>query len=111
MVPTVGLEPTCYKRGILSALCIPIPPRGLINYFFFTRLFLVIIENNQKHPKNTPMKKSNNNTNVNDDELEPCTSASKPNPSTGALPPCIMPLFQPLYFKETHISMKLLFSI
>jgi hypothetical protein len=31
MVGTVGLEPTCIKRLILSEMGIPIPPRALIS--------------------------------------------------------------------------------
>ena len=32
-MPPVGLEPTRYMQGILSASCLPIPPRGQVNLF------------------------------------------------------------------------------
>ena len=36
MVPEAGLEPARYfYRGILSPLCLPIPPLGLINKIFY----------------------------------------------------------------------------
>ena len=36
MVPEAGLEPARYfYRGILSPLCLPIPPLGLINKCMF----------------------------------------------------------------------------
>ena len=41
MVPLTGLEPVQYRyRGILSPLCLPIPPQrrltGMISYFLFS---------------------------------------------------------------------------
>ena len=38
MVPGAGLEPArhCW-RGILSPLCLPIPPPGLVNLYIFNK--------------------------------------------------------------------------
>ena len=41
MVPEAGLEPARYfYRGILSPLCLPIPPLGQVNRYQFTLYFV-----------------------------------------------------------------------
>ena len=44
MVPEAGLEPARYfYRGILSPLCLPIPPLGLVNRYH--RLIIILFYN------------------------------------------------------------------
>ena len=44
MVPEAGLEPARYfYRGILSPLCLPIPPLGLVSFTPQTFEYLIII--------------------------------------------------------------------
>jgi hypothetical protein len=41
MVPEAGLEPARYfYRGILSPLCLPIPPLGLVNRYHMVIIIL-----------------------------------------------------------------------
>ena len=45
VVPEAGLEPARYfYRGILSPLCLPIPPLGLINFVSFNILNISLTE-------------------------------------------------------------------
>jgi hypothetical protein len=45
MVPEAGLEPARYfYRGILSPLCLPIPPLGLVNWYQFY-WFIILLYN------------------------------------------------------------------
>ena len=62
MVPLTGLEPVQYRyRGILSPLCLPIPPQRrleiIIAYFFFT-VKNVLLQYGDTEEKN-PWGKSN----------------------------------------------------
>ena len=42
MVPEAGLEPARYfYRGILSPLCLPIPPLGQVNRYHFSHYTLL----------------------------------------------------------------------
>ena len=44
MVPEAGLEPARYfYRGILSPLCLPIPPLGHINWYQTLELYYTFI--------------------------------------------------------------------
>ena len=44
MVPEAGLEPARYfYRGILSPLCLPIPPLGLACKLSFKKIHIIIL--------------------------------------------------------------------
>ena len=46
MVPEAGLEPARYfYRGILSPLCLPIPPLGQVNWYQCNRYYTFIYIN------------------------------------------------------------------
>jgi len=54
LVPTVGLEPTSHKRRILSAMGLPISPRGhyyIQDQLFAERGFTICLLPHQRHTK------------------------------------------------------------